>query len=54
MMYIELIIICAGVVLIFMSRGQPFPEISRGFGITILIVGLIFIGSYIELAFELM
>ena len=41
----EVAIAGAGIALLLMSRGQPFPEISRGFGLTILVIGAVFLLS---------
>ena len=39
----EIAITVAGIALLLMSRGQPFPEISRGYGLTILLIGVVFL-----------
>ena len=41
----EVAIAGAGIALLLMSRGQPFPEISRGYGLTILLIGAVFLLS---------
>ena len=41
----EVAIVGAGIALLLMSRGQPFPEISRGYGLTILLIGAVFLLS---------
>ena len=41
----EVAIVGAGLALLLMSRGQPFPEISRGYGLTILLIGAVFLLS---------